>query len=55
MATIAKLIYLGLMAAGWGICLVKNGEPQPEYSAIRGTISLILELTLLGLGGFLTF
>ena len=52
---IAKLIYLGLMAAGWGICIAKNGEPRQDYSALYATIAFILELTLLGLGGFLTF
>ena len=52
---IAKLIYLGLMAAGWGICIAKDGEPRPDYSAIIATVSLIAELVLLGLGGFLTF
>lgn len=52
---IAKLAYLGLMAAGWGACIAKNGEPRGEYSALSGTIALILELTLLGLGGFFSF
>ena len=55
MATIAKLIYLGLMAAGWGVCIAKNGEPRGEYSALTATISLAIELVLLGLAGFLTF
>lgn len=52
---IAKLIYLGLIVAGWVICIAKDGESRPRYSALSGTISLIAELTLLGLSGFLTF
>lgn len=55
MATIAKLVYLGLMATGYGICLAKNGEPRDNYSALTATISLAIELVLLGLAGFLTF
>ena len=55
MATIAKLIYLGLMAAGWGICIAKNGEPRGNYSALMATIRLAIELVFLGLAGFLTF
>ena len=55
MRVAARLIYLGLMVAGWGAAVAKNGEPRPNYSAAATTVALIIELALLGLGGFLSF
>ena len=47
-----QLIVLLLMAMGWGITLVKDGERQANYSIVTHTISTMITLGLLYWGGF---
>lgn len=50
---IPQVIYIVLTAAGWGVVLMKNGQPREDnYNIVTSTIGQIFILALLWWGGF---
>lgn len=47
-----QITVIVLLAASFGICAAKNGEPRPPYNVVSATLSIALWLVLLHYGGF---
>lgn len=48
----AKVVYIGLLVAGWLISCAKNGEDRGPYDAGSSTLAMIITIGLLWGAGF---
>lgn len=48
----AKVVYIALLIVDLVVCIIKSGEPRPDYSAASGIIEFGLAIFLLSEAGF---